>query len=36
MVMAEDPALRTNRLSFLSQVSQTLNLVADFTKLVKK
>jgi len=36
MVMAEDPALKANRLSFLSQMSQTLNLIADFTKLVKK
>jgi len=36
MVMAEDPQLRLNRLSFLSQMSQTLNLIADFTKLVKK
>jgi glycyl-tRNA synthetase beta chain len=35
MVMAEDPMLRQNRLSFLSQMSQTLNLIADFTKLVK-
>ena len=36
MVMAEDPMIRINRLSFLSQMSQTLNLIADFTKLVKK
>ena len=36
MVIAEDPLLRVNRLSFLSQMSQTLNLIADFTKLVKK
>jgi glycyl-tRNA synthetase beta chain len=36
MVMAEDPMLKANRLSFLSQMSQTLNLIADFTRLVKK
>ncbi len=36
MVMAEDPAVRLNRLSFLASVSQTLNLLADFTKLAKK
>jgi glycyl-tRNA synthetase beta chain len=36
MVNAEDPLLKANRLSFLAAVSQTLNLIADFTKLVKK
>ncbi len=36
MVMAEDAALRSNRLSMLAQVASTLELIADFTKLVKK
>ncbi len=36
MVMAEDAAVRQNRLSFLLTVSGTLNRIADFTQLVKK
>jgi glycyl-tRNA synthetase beta chain len=36
MVMTDDAALKVNRLSFLTQVSQTLNLIGDFTKLIKK
>jgi glycyl-tRNA synthetase beta chain len=36
MVMAEDPRIRANRLSFLAQVAGTINLIADFTKLAKR
>jgi glycyl-tRNA synthetase beta chain len=36
LVMAEDPAVRANRLSLLSQMAQTIGLIADFRKLVKR
>ena len=36
LVMAEDPAVRANRLSLLAQMSQTIGLIADFRKLVKR
>ena len=36
MVMAEDPAVRANRLSMLAQVANTIGLIADFRKLIKR
>ena len=36
MVMVDDPALKTNRLSFLAQVASTIALIADFRKLTKR
>jgi glycyl-tRNA synthetase beta chain len=33
MVMADDPAVRANRLALLSQVAETMNRVADISKL---
>jgi glycyl-tRNA synthetase beta chain len=33
MVMADDPAVRANRLALLSGVSATMNRVADISKL---
>lgn len=36
MVMAEDPAVRANRLSMLAQVAGTIGLIADFRKLIKR
>jgi glycyl-tRNA synthetase beta chain len=36
LVMAEDPAVRANRLSLLTQMAQTIGLIADFRKLVKR
>lgn len=36
LVMAEDPQVRANRLSMLAQVAQTIGLIADFRKLVKR
>ena len=34
LVMAEEPALRTNRLALLNQIGQNIYVVADLTKLV--
>jgi glycyl-tRNA synthetase beta chain len=36
LVMAEDPAVRLNRLALLAQISRTIALIADFRKLVKR
>jgi glycyl-tRNA synthetase beta chain len=36
MVMAEDPQVRVNRLSLLAQMAQTIGLIADFRKLIKR
>jgi glycyl-tRNA synthetase beta chain len=36
LVMAEDPQVRANRLSLLTQVANTIGLIADFRKLVKR
>jgi glycyl-tRNA synthetase beta chain len=36
MVMAEDPQVRANRLSLLAQMAQTIGLIADFRKLIKR
>ncbi len=36
MVMAEDPQVRGNRLSMLAQMAQTIGLIADFRKLLKR
>jgi len=36
LVMAEDPLVRSNRLSLLAQMAQTIGLIADFRKLVKR
>lgn len=36
MVMAEDPQVRSNRLSMLAQMAQTIGLIADFRKLLKR
>ena len=36
LVMAEDEAVRANRLAFLAQVAGTIALIADFRKLVKR
>ena len=33
MVMADDPAVRANRLALLRGVAQTMNRVADISKL---
>ena len=35
MVMADDPAVRANRLALLRGVAQTMNRVADITKLAQ-
>ena len=34
LVMAEEPALRTNRLALLNRIGQNIYAVADLTKLV--
>ena len=34
LVMAEEPALRTNRLALLNKIGQNIYAVADLTKLV--
>jgi glycyl-tRNA synthetase beta chain len=36
MVMAEDPAVRANRLSMLAQIAGSIGLIADFRKLLKR
>jgi glycyl-tRNA synthetase beta chain len=36
MVMAEDPQVRSNRLSMLAQMAGTIGLIADFRKLLKR
>jgi glycyl-tRNA synthetase beta chain len=36
MVMAEDPAVRANRLSMLAQIATTIGSLADFRKLIKR
>jgi glycyl-tRNA synthetase beta chain len=33
MVMADDPSIRANRLALLRDVAQTMNRVADISKL---